>query len=116
MAEIRKRIHRTLTIAERRRHDRIREEVSRDIDAVKSRGRIAIRTLDHVRLAVQNLKEKRQIKGISLGEVSARSGIDKGRLSKLENDPNANPTIQTLERIATAIGVRLKITVVESSA
>ena len=44
-----------------------------------------------------------------LSDVAERSGIDKSRLSKLENDPRANPTLTTLTRIANAIGVRLEI-------
>jgi len=62
--------------------------------------------------AVRLLKEARQAAGLSLADVAARSGIDRSRLSKLENDPHGNPTVTTLARIADAVGVRLAIRVV----
>ncbi|MCC6681155.1 MAG: helix-turn-helix transcriptional regulator [Phycisphaeraceae bacterium] len=59
--------------------------------------------------AMQLLKAERERCGISLGQLAKRCGIDKSRLSKLENDINANPTFATLQRIAEAIGVKLTI-------
>ena len=67
--------------------------------------------LDALESALRSLKEARLRKGLSLGEVAARSGIDKANLSRLENDPHPNPTWSTLSRLAAAIGVRLDIIV-----
>ncbi|NBC11438.1 MAG: helix-turn-helix domain-containing protein [Planctomycetes bacterium] len=67
--------------------------------------------LDALESALRSLKAARQRKGLSLGEVAARSGIDKANLSRLENDPHPNPTWSTLSRLAAAIGVRLDIIV-----
>lgn len=116
MPRIRKTINRKLTATERKRHQAIRQEVSADIQAIKSRGRAAIETHEYLRQVMQELKTKRQSKGLSLSDVSSRSMIDKARLSRLENDPDANPTIDTLERIAQAIGVEIKITVIDPAA
>ena len=49
---------------------------------------------------------------MSLSDVATKSGIDKSRLSKLESDPHPNPTLNTLARIAEAIGVKLAIRIV----
>jgi len=67
--------------------------------------------LDALESALRALKAARLRKGLSLGEVAARSGIDKANLSRLENDPHPNPTWSTLSRLAAAIGARLDIIV-----
>jgi len=65
--------------------------------------------LDELHHAAQLLKQAREAAGLSLSDVATRSGIDKSRLSKLENDPHPNPTLNTLARLAHAIGVKLSI-------
>ncbi|MDA0255189.1 MAG: helix-turn-helix transcriptional regulator [Planctomycetota bacterium] len=47
-----------------------------------------------------------------LGRWHRLSGIDRARLSRLESNPHANPTIETLARIAVALGVELRVAVV----
>jgi len=59
--------------------------------------------------AMTILMRERKARGLSLGDVAERSGIDKSRLSKLENDPRSNPTLATLTRSASAIGVKVSI-------
>lgn len=56
------------------------------------------------------LKESRVAAGLSLADMEERTGISKSSLSQLENG-KGNPTIETLERIAKAIGVKLTIMV-----
>jgi transcriptional regulator with XRE-family HTH domain len=58
---------------------------------------------------LQTLKAKRQERGLSLTDVQRLSGIDRARLSRLESDPHANPTIETLNRIAHALGVEVRV-------
>ena len=50
----------------------------------------------------------RRTNGIRLSDLAERAGIDKANLSRLENDINANPTLETLVRIARAIGGELE--------
>jgi len=57
--------------------------------------------------AMAALKRERERRGLSLAEVSERSGLDKGMLSRLENGKLLNPTLSTLWRYAEAIGARL---------
>lgn len=51
-----------------------------------------------------SLKKERERQGLTLVDVSKRSGIDQGALSKLETGGNANPTLETLYRVACALG------------
>ncbi|MCR5488663.1 MAG: helix-turn-helix domain-containing protein [Saccharofermentans sp.] len=54
------------------------------------------------------LIEARTSQGLTQKELSIRSGIAQGDISKIENG-NANPSIKTLKRLATAMGKSLKI-------
>lgn len=82
------------------------EENKAELDAKSRRYR---RELELMGNAMKMLAAERRRRGMSLAEVAAASGIDKSRLSKLENNPQPNPTMQTLLRIARALGVELTI-------
>src|SRR3954454_20680722 len=60
--------------------------------------------------ALAALKQERQRRGLSLAELSQRSGRDKAMLSRLENGKVLNPTATTLWRYAEAVGMTLKLT------
>jgi hypothetical protein len=51
-----------------------------------------------------SLRKERERQGLTLADVSKRSGIDQGALSKLETGSHANPTLETLYRIALTLG------------
>lgn len=53
------------------------------------------------------LREARERAGLSLAEITSRSGIDAPALSRLENGLNPNPTLATLSRYAEALGKRI---------
>lgn len=57
---------------------------------------------------MQAMIDARNSEGLTQKELSLRSGIAQGDISKLENG-NANPSIRTLQRLATAMGKTLKI-------
>jgi ribosome-binding protein aMBF1 (putative translation factor) len=59
--------------------------------------------------ALATLRQERERQGLSLAEVSDRSGLDKGMLSRLENGKILNPTVATLWRYADAVGMSLKL-------
>jgi DNA-binding Xre family transcriptional regulator len=116
MPSIRKRIRRPLTARELARHRRIIAATKRDQPGIAARGRAVLAAHDRLKQALQALKAKRQERGFSLADLQRISGIDRARLSRLESDPAANPTIETLDRIARALGVELRIAVVDSRA
>jgi DNA-binding phage protein len=51
-----------------------------------------------------SLKQERERQGLTLAEVSSRAGIDQAALSRLERGTNGNPTLDTLFRVASALG------------
>lgn len=57
---------------------------------------------------IQAMIDARKSKGITQKELSERTGIAQGDISKLENG-NANPSIKTLQKLASAMGMSLKI-------
>ncbi len=57
---------------------------------------------------VQAIIDARKSTGITQKELSKKSGIAQGDISKLENG-NANPSLKTLQRLAAAMGKKLKI-------
>lgn len=98
-----------LTAEQKRRHQRIREQVEKDKGRLIRDATGRKSELMTLRNAMVLLKQERETRGLSLGEVARRTGMDKSRLSKLENDALSNPTLATLTRIAEAIGVKLAI-------
>ena len=103
-----KRVYRKLTAQERERHRQIRERVERDKPRLNREALAVKAQMEATFAAMQTLKAERQKRGISLRRLAERTGIDKSNLSKLENDINANPTLETLVRIARAIGGTLE--------
>ena len=59
--------------------------------------------------AVDALKKARLDAGLSLSQVAARGGLDKGTLSRLEAGQHINPTIDTLSRYAFVLGRSLAL-------
>ena len=57
---------------------------------------------------IQAIIDARKSAGITQKELSQKSGIAQGDISKLENG-NATPSIKTLQRLAAALGKTLKI-------
>lgn len=57
---------------------------------------------------IQAIIDARKLKGITQKELSERTGIAQGDISKIENG-NANPSLKTLQRLATAMDMSLKI-------
>lgn len=57
---------------------------------------------------MQAMIDARNSEGLTQKELSERSGIAQGDISKMENG-NANPSIRTLQRLASAMGKKLRI-------
>lgn len=62
---------------------------------------------------IQALIDARKQRGITQKELSERTGISQGDISKLENG-NGNPSVRTLKRLASAMGMALKIEFVQN--
>ncbi len=57
---------------------------------------------------MQAMIDARTSEGLTQKELSIRSGIAQGDISKLENG-NGNPSVRTLRRLANAMGKKLRI-------
>lgn len=55
----------------------------------------------------ENIQMLRKARGYSINKLSMVSQITVGHLSRLENAKQENPTIDTLEKLANALGVTL---------
>lgn len=65
-------------------------------------------TLEPEFALIRAILDARREKGITQKELSERTGIAQGDISKLENG-SANPSVKTLKRIAAALGKKVKI-------
>jgi predicted transcriptional regulator len=65
-------------------------------------------TLEPEFAIIQAMIDARKISGITQKELSERSGIAQGDISKIENG-NANPSLNTLKRLASGMNMKLKI-------
>lgn len=111
-----RRSSRTLPPEEVRRLKRQAERIDRDErDAIRRKGRAVKDRHERLRDIVQVLKAERQRLGLSLAEIGERSGIGKANLSRLENDPDPNPTLDTLLRYAEALGRTISVSLSESN-
>ena len=57
---------------------------------------------------IQAMKSARKYSGLTQKQLSAKTGITQSDISQLENGI-ANPSLSTLRRIATAMGMTLKV-------
>lgn len=52
-----------------------------------------------------SLREARRRRNFTQDELAARSGIDQTTISSLETGRHTNPTLDTIQRLADALGV-----------
>jgi DNA-binding XRE family transcriptional regulator len=66
-----------------------------------------------LRSLMVRLRAVRERLGLSLTDLSERTGLTRAAISRLENGWNLNPTLETLFRYTEALGVGLKFAVDE---
>ena len=109
-------VRKELTQAERLRHAEIRRQIESEKEELIAFCRRAMARHTRLRNAVGILKSTREALGLTLADIKARTGIEKGNLSRLENASNPNPTIDTLTRYADAVGKELVIELIDKGA
>ena len=114
MKRIAKRINLPISAEKEAELDRVRETIDREEKAEileKARRVRAQHAAAQAELsrAAEVLKAERIAQGLSLADMQSRTGISRAALCRLENLVDANPTVATLERIATALGKQLVI-------
>ena len=78
-------------------------EIDRAVAEVEGEFGGRIKKASPSRIALAKWKVARLREGLSLGEIAERTGIDRGNLSKLENNVE-NVELNTLARLADALG------------
>ena len=108
-----KRIEHVLSAAELSRLKLLRQQIDGEKDEIIAEARrhkaahdaTAARLRDVMRL----LHCERTRQGLSLSDIQSRTGISPPALSRLETEPDANPTLTTIARYAAALGKDLQI-------
>jgi hypothetical protein len=108
-----KRTSRTLSDTERSRLRRLREQLDAEKDEIIAEGRghkaAHDASLAQLQEVMHLLRAERMRQGLSLADVQASTGIPRSALSRLETDPDANPTLATITRYAEALAKDLQI-------
>lgn len=99
---------RPLTDLEKEKYRKIREQVAEELPDIKRRAKAAKPRI-RLKYVLKALKEERERQGISLADLNERTGIDRGSLSKLENDDDPNVTMNTLLRYAQGMGKTIMV-------
>jgi DNA-binding XRE family transcriptional regulator len=104
---------RRLTVEEAAKYRAIRQQIDAELPELVARHHERVAGLDQLHGLLQQLKAAREEKGLSLADVTERTGMDRSALSKLETGQRPNPTIDTLVRYADAVGKRLIVTLAD---
>jgi DNA-binding Xre family transcriptional regulator len=103
----------TLTDEQRRALARLTTEADRERPEVLAEAQRVFAADSAVQVELRGvfslLRAVRKDLGVSLNELAARTGISKPALSRMENDPAPNVQLNTLVRIASALGKELRI-------
>jgi len=105
--------NRRLTPEEAAKYKAIREQVAGELPDLIARHHERIAALDQLEKLFAQLRAAREEKGMSLADLTERTGMDRSAISKLETGQRANPTVETLVRYAEAVGKRLVVSLAD---
>lgn len=100
---------RPLTPEESARYRQVREQVKAELPELISRHHERTAAFEMLESLAPKLKAAREACGLSLADLTERTGMDRSALSKLETGQRPNPTVETLVRYAEAVGKRLVV-------
>ncbi|OYV87589.1 MAG: hypothetical protein B7Z73_09880, partial [Planctomycetia bacterium 21-64-5] len=83
---------RHLTAEEAAKYQAIRDQVAAELPELLDRHYQRVAALDKIDDVLKQLKAARKDKGLSLADLSERTGMDRSALSKLESGERPNPT------------------------
>lgn len=106
---IAKRVQGTAVDVERWKKAVKEEEACRDATIAQARQMKEAWLLSKEVLA--ELRAAREKQGLSLADLRERTGMTREAISRLENNESPNPTLATLVRPASALGMKLHLTV-----
>ena len=92
------------------------EEQPKVIAATKKQARAALKkpieVAGPVSTLLESIRQERERQNLSLADLSARTGIDRGNLSRTLRGEQSAATIERLSRIAAAVGGTLSLQLV----
>jgi DNA-binding phage protein len=109
---MKKAVHKTkgLTAAESRRMKSLQAQLEAEKEDIVAYGRELLDAHQSmISTILADLRLAKETQQLSLNDLQNRTGMDRAQLSRLfsESAAAANPTIQTLERVAAAFGKRV---------
>lgn len=99
--------HKRQTPEEKAETDRLAELGESEADRADAR-RVRDRH-ERMRAIISELRAERERQGLSLAAMAERIGMDRQNLHRIETNPNANPTLETIHRLAEALGKQLHL-------
>ena len=106
--------NRRLTPEEAAKYKAIRERVAEELPSLIARHHQRMAAADQLQELLKQLKAAREEKGLSLADLTERTGMDRSAISKLETGQRPNPTMETLVRYAEAVGKHLVVSLTEA--
>lgn len=101
-----------LTIADRKK---IRAAIEAEKDDLIAQGRQLMADAKKEKAAlstiIQSLRLEREKQGLTLTDIANQTGIARESIHRLEAAINTNPTVNTLNRYANALGLELQLSV-----
>jgi DNA-binding phage protein len=112
-----KRVQRTSKVSpdDAAKYQAIRRQIADELPELIARHQHRSTSLDELDRLFSALKAAREAQGLSLADITDRTGMDRSALSKLETGQRANPTVDTLVRYAEAVGKRLVVSLAEAN-
>jgi transcriptional regulator with XRE-family HTH domain len=105
-----------MTPEQRAEHAAIRERFRRErpgLDELVAKGEVDEPVPQgqflELSVLVDRIRRERELQGLSLADVSDKSGITRQAISRIENGWNFNPTLDTLYRYASAMGLHIRL-------
>jgi ribosome-binding protein aMBF1 (putative translation factor) len=105
---------RRLTPEEAAKYKAMREQIADELPELTTRHHQRWAADELLQEVLAQLKSEREKQGLSLADLTERTGMDRSALSKLETGQRPNPTIETLARYAQAVGKRLVVGLVDA--
>ena len=114
-----KRGERVLDERERKRLQDMRNQLDGEKDEIVAAGRQHKAARDKAGACLRDvmgvLRIERDRQGLNLADMQARTGIARSAMSRLEAEPDANPTLATIARCADALGKEIRIVLADKS-
>ena len=109
-----KRIFRKVSEKERRRIKGLQDKLDEELPDLKVRAWQYEQARETAALAIEMLRLERERQGKSLADMLNSTGMGRDALCRMENNDNPNPTVRTLSRYASALGMGIQIKLVKA--